>query len=54
MASVNLEKTLEYFQIQESLRSESLTKCIIYVSESFYMFFSTLKSITQAKSKTNH
>ena len=26
MTSVNLEKNLEYFKIQESLRSENLTK----------------------------
>ena len=26
MTSVNLEKTLEYFKIQESLRSENLTE----------------------------
>ena len=32
MTSVNLEKTLEYLKIQESLRSENL-KSIIYVNE---------------------
>ena len=53
MTSVYLEKTLEYLKIQESLRSE-ISQSIIYVKEYFHMFFSTLKDITQAQSKTNH
>ena len=43
------KKPLEYFKIQESLRSENLTKCIIYMN--IFMFFSTLKDIIQAQSK---
>ena len=54
MASVNLEKTLKYVKIQEHFWSENLTKYIIYIIEYFYMFFSTLKGIIQAQSKTNH
>ena len=54
MASVNLEKTLKYVKIQERFWSENLTKYIIYIIEYFYMFFSTLKGIIQAQSKTNH
>ena len=35
MTSVNLEKTLEYFNIQESLQSENLAK---YSRNIFYVF----------------
>ena len=35
MTSVNLEKTLEYFNIQESLRSQNLAK---YSRNIFYVF----------------
>ena len=49
MSSVNLEKTLEYLKIQESLRSENLKG----IKEYFYMFSSNLKDITEAQSKTN-
>ena len=45
MTSVNLEKTLQYFKISQS---------ITYVKEYFYMFFSTLKYIIQVQSKRNH
>ena len=51
--SVNLDKTLEYFKIQEHLRSE-ISQSIIYVKEYFCMFFSTLKDNIQPQSKSNH
>ena len=44
MTSVNLEKTLEYLKIQESLWSENLK----VIKEHFYMFSSNLKDIIQA------
>ena len=47
MTSVNLEKTLGYLEIQESLRSGNLS--IIYAKEEFYMFFSILKGTTEVK-----
>ena len=46
MTSVNLEKTLEYLKIQESLWSENLEG----IKEHFYMFSSNLKDI-QAQSQ---
>ena len=52
MASVNLEKTFEYLKIQEILLQLSLAS--IYVNKYFFIFFSTLKDIIQAKSKANH
>ena len=54
MTSVNLEKTLEYLKIQESLQSENFTQSTIHVKKYFYIFFSTLKYIIEAQSKTNH
>ena len=42
MTFVNLEKTLEYFKIQESLK---ISQSIIYVKGCFYIFFSTMKDI---------
>lgn len=39
MTSVNLEKTLQYFKISQS---------ITYVKEYFYILFSTQKHIAQA------
>ena len=51
MTSVNLEKALEYFTIQESLWYENLSQSIIY--ENFYKLFSTLKDIIEAQSETN-
>ena len=52
MASVNLEKTFEYLKIQEILLQLSLAS--IYVNKYFFIFFSTLNDIIQAKSKANH
>ena len=52
MASVNLEKTLEYLKIQEILLQLSLAN--IYVNKYFFTFFSTLKDIIQAQRKANH
>ena len=53
MTSFNLEKILEYFKIQESLRYENLTK--YYLSKGIFLYgFSTLKDKMQAQSKTNH
>ena len=49
MTSANLEKTLEYLKIQESLRSGNLTHRLYLCKGIFYMFFSTLRDI-QAKS----
>ena len=40
MVSINLEKTLEYHKIQESLRSENFTTDYFCVKEYFEMFFS--------------
>ena len=54
MTSVNLEKTLEYPKIQESLRPENLTEYYLCKGMFFFMFFSTLKDIIQAQSKTSH
>ena len=56
MTSVNLEKTLEYFKIQESVLSENLTEYYLYIFIYFvyYIFFFTLKDIIQAQNKTNH
>ena len=55
--STNSEKTLDYLTIQEGLQYKNLRVLfkgiIIYVKEYFYMFFSTLKDIIQAQSKTN-
>ena len=52
MTPVNLEETLKYFKIQESLRFENLTKH--YVRKGiFYMIFPTRNNIIQAQSKTN-
>ena len=51
MTSANLEKTLKYFKIQENLRSEKLAKDYLHKIIFFY-FFSTLKDIIQAQSKT--
>ena len=38
MASVSLKQTLEYFEIQESLESESFTKYHLCIKEYFDMF----------------
>ena len=48
-----LKKNLEYIKIQESWLSENLTS-IVYVKKCFYIFFSAVKDIIQAQSKTNH
>ena len=53
MTSVNFKKTIEYLKIQESLRSENLTKYYL-CKKSFHMFFCTLKDIIQADKKTNY
>ena len=45
MTSGNLEKTLEYLKIQESLRSGNLTHRLYLCKGIFYMFFSTLRDI---------
>ena len=51
VCQLNLEKTLECFKIQESLRSEKYYLCKgIFL----YIFLCTLKSIIHKKSKTNH
>ena len=52
MTSVNLEKSLEHLKIQENLRSENNTE--YYLCKGIFLFFSTLKDITQAQNKTNH
>ena len=50
MTSVKLEETLKYFEIQESLRSENLTK--YYLCKGIFLYiFSTLKDIMQPQSK---
>ena len=43
MTSVNVEKTLEYIKIQESLQYEDLTK--YYLCKGIFLFFSTLWDI---------
>ena len=43
MMSVNLEKTLKYLKIQESLRSENLTEC--YLCKVIFLCFSLLWKI---------
>ena len=43
MTSVNVEKTLEYIRIQESLQYGNLTK--YYLCKGIFLFFSTLKDI---------
>ena len=53
MTPVSLEKTLIYCKIQESYGLK-ISLSITYVKEYFHMFFSTLKDIIQAQSKTNH
>ena len=50
MTSVKLEETLKYFEIQESLRSENLTKYYLCKGIFLYFFF-TLKDIMQPQSK---
>ena len=52
MTSFNLGKILQYFKIQENLRSENLTK--YYLCKEIFLFFYTLKDIIKAQSKTNH
>ena len=52
MTSINSEKTLEYRNIQESLRYQNLTENILCKGIFLYVF-STLKDIMQAQSKTN-
>ena len=50
MTSVKLEETLKYFEIQESLRPENLTK--YYLCKGIFLYiFSTLKDIIQPQSK---
>ena len=46
MTSVNLEKTLEYLKIQESLPSANLTKYYL-CNRVFLHVFSTMKDIIQ-------
>ena len=48
-----LRKTLEYLKIQERLSSENLTEYFLKL-RNIFTFFSSLKDIIQAKSKTNH
>ena len=52
MTPVDLEETLKYFKIQESLRFENLTKHYLRRGI-FYMIFPTRNNIIQAQSKTN-
>ena len=54
MTSVNLEKTLEYFNIKESLRSQILAKYSRNIFICFSLLFFTPKDIAQAQNKTNH
>ena len=54
MRSVNLEKTLEYFKIQEILRSENLTAYYLCKGITLEVFLYPERHIIQAKSKTNH
>ena len=53
MTSVKLEKPLEYLKIWKAYGLK-ISQSIIYVKECFLVFFSTLKDLLQAKSKTNH
>ena len=52
MMLVNIEKSLGYLNIQESLRSENLTEYCL-CKGIFYVVFSTLKD-TQTQNKTNY
>ena len=55
MTSVNIEKTLEYLNTLSRVPyGLKISQRIIYVTEYFYMFFSTLKDIIQVQSKTDH
>ena len=38
MTPINLEKTLEYFKIQESLQSENLAKYYLFKGMFLYIF----------------
>ena len=49
MTSVNLEKTFEYLKIQESLRSENITK--YYLCKGLFLCFSLLWKILYNKYK---
>lgn len=54
MMPVNLEKKLEYLQIQECLRSENFTDYYFCIMEYFNLFLSTSTYIPQAKNKIIH
>ena len=54
MMSINLEKNLEYFKVQKSLRSENFTELYLCIKGQIDMFFSTSKHISQAKHEISH
>ena len=54
MTSINLEKTLKYLKIRESLRSGNFVEYYLCMQKYFGMFFSTPKYILQAANETNH
>ena len=49
MTSVNLEKTLEYLKIQESLRSENLTEYCLSKGIFLYVFLYPERYYTSKK-----
>ena len=49
VCQLNLEKTLEYFKIQESLRSENLTKYYLCKGIFLYIFLYPEKYYTKTK-----
>ena len=51
MTSVNLQKTLEYLNFQESLPSENLTKCYLCKRIFLYVFFLAWKILYKHKVK---
>ena len=54
MTSVNLEKTLEYLKMQESLRSENLTGYYLGKSIFLHVFLNFGGCYTRTKYKINH
>ena len=52
MTSVNLEKPSNTLRSTKAYGLKML-QGIVYVTEYFYMFFSPLKDVIQAQSKTN-
>ena len=54
MTSVNLEKTLEYLKMQESLRSENLTEYYLGKSIFLHVFLNFGGCYTRTKFKINH